>query len=171
GLPWVAKWFFNIGTGEGLVEICDNYDQIVKEGTRLAQAGYFLERLIDKAKRQNVDIEQGISVTDFKLGIELVSCNSGPLIASGFLAGKYEAACNGQVDSESSVQGSLIWLFEPRRTSKVQHWSSTNDYPLWHRNKLGSILNAFAHFVYLFSQESTDLQSIFELHFFCSGPI
>ncbi|KAJ7891482.1 hypothetical protein B0H13DRAFT_1625949, partial [Mycena leptocephala] len=43
----------------------------------------------------------------------------------------------------------IIWLFEPRRSSKVAHWSGTNEYPAWHQNKIGSTLNAFAHYVYL----------------------
>ncbi|KAJ7857103.1 kinase-like domain-containing protein, partial [Mycena olivaceomarginata] len=58
------------------------------------------------------------------------------------------------------------WLLEPRRSSRVKHWSGINEYPPWHQNKLGSMLNAFAHYVYLFSQESTvlaDLQSVFFL--------
>ncbi|KAJ7797992.1 hypothetical protein B0H14DRAFT_2618364 [Mycena olivaceomarginata] len=130
GLPWVAKRFFNIGTGEGLVEIQDNYDQITKEG---------------------------IKVTEFKLGVELISNGSGPSIASGFSMEQYEAA---QLDG--SAQGYVIWLFETRRSSPVKHWGGTNEYPAWYQNKLGSILNAFAHYVYLFSQESTvpaDLQT------------
>ncbi|KAJ7859091.1 hypothetical protein B0H14DRAFT_2577458 [Mycena olivaceomarginata] len=73
GLPWVAKRFFNIGTGEGLVEIQDNYDQITKEG---------------------------IKVTEFKLGVDLIPNGSGPSIASGFSMEQYEAA---QLDG--SAQG------------------------------------------------------------------
>ncbi|KAJ6629943.1 kinase-like domain-containing protein, partial [Mycena sp. CBHHK59/15] len=58
--------------------------------------------------------------------------------------------------------GIVIWLFEPRRSSKVKRWSGTNEYPPWHQNKLGSTLTAFAHYAYLFSLESTifcDLQT------------
>ncbi|KAJ6510988.1 kinase-like domain-containing protein [Mycena sanguinolenta] len=142
GLPWVAKRFFNIGTGEGLVEICENYCEIMNEGTRLARGG--------------------ISVTDFKLGVELISSDSGPSIASGFSMEQHKIARDGQVDTPNSIQGSVIWLFEPRRSSKVERWSGTNDYPPWHQNKLGSTMNTFTHFVYLFSQESTvpaDLQT------------
>ncbi|KAJ7785384.1 kinase-like domain-containing protein, partial [Mycena olivaceomarginata] len=54
------------------------------------------------------------------------------------------------------------WLFELRRTSKVKHWSGTNEYPPWDQNKLGSTLNTFTHYAYLFSLESTvlcDLQT------------
>ncbi|KAJ7142387.1 kinase-like domain-containing protein, partial [Mycena epipterygia] len=56
----------------------------------------------------------------------------------------------------------VIWLFEPRRSSKVSHWSGTNEYPPWHRSKLGSTLNTFTHYAYLFSLESmvlADLQT------------
>ncbi|KAJ7805449.1 kinase-like domain-containing protein, partial [Mycena olivaceomarginata] len=62
-----------------------------------------------------------------------------------------------------SDPGIVIWLFEPRRSSKVVHWSGTNEYPAWHQNKLGSTLNTFAHYVYVLSQESTvlaDLQTV-----------
>ncbi|KAJ6611954.1 kinase-like domain-containing protein, partial [Mycena sp. CBHHK59/15] len=53
----------------------------------------------------------------------------------------------------------IIWLFEPRRSSKVKHWSGTNEYPPWHQNKLGSTLNAFAHYAYLESTVLTNLQT------------
>ncbi|KAJ7478775.1 hypothetical protein B0H11DRAFT_2194139 [Mycena galericulata] len=58
GLPWVAKRFFNIGAGEGLVDIQENHDQVVKEVTRLSRASYFLTRFIAEAQRQGVDIDQ-----------------------------------------------------------------------------------------------------------------
>ncbi|KAJ6626635.1 hypothetical protein B0H10DRAFT_1780807, partial [Mycena sp. CBHHK59/15] len=161
GLPWVAKRFFNVGTGEGDVEIKENRDQLVKEAGRLSKAAYFLKRFIAEAKRQSVDIEQGIEVTDFKLGIEVVQDGSGPSEASGFSMEQYQAAVQAQADSNSDP-GIVVWLFEPRRSSKVKHWSGTNEYPPWHQNKLGSTLNTFSHYAYLFSQESTifsDLQS------------
>ncbi|KAJ6494449.1 hypothetical protein C8R45DRAFT_824724, partial [Mycena sanguinolenta] len=52
--------------------------------------------------------------------------------------------------------GIIIWLLEPRQSSRVKHWSGTNEYPPWHQNKLGSTLNAFAHYV----QESTVLAGL-----------
>ncbi|KAJ7465858.1 hypothetical protein B0H11DRAFT_1733567, partial [Mycena galericulata] len=138
------------------VEIQENHDEVVKEAIRLSRAGYFLKRFIAEAKNQGVDIEQGIQVTDFKLGIEVVKDEVGPSKASGFSLDQYKAAGD---------PGIIAWLFEPRRSSKVTNWSGTNEYPAWHRNKLGSTLNAFAHYGYLFSQESTvlaDLQSMFQ---------
>ncbi|KAJ6624002.1 hypothetical protein B0H10DRAFT_1785456, partial [Mycena sp. CBHHK59/15] len=83
-----------------------------------------------------------------------------PSKASGFSLDQYKAA------GDPSI---IVWLFEPRCSSKVTHWSGTNEYPAWHQNKLGNTLNAFAHCGYLFSQESTvlaDLQSTFQFCFF-----
>ncbi|KAJ6617370.1 hypothetical protein B0H10DRAFT_1878500 [Mycena sp. CBHHK59/15] len=161
GFPWVAKRFSDVGAGEGHVEIQENREQLIKEATRLGRTGYFLKQFMAEAKRKGVDIDQGISVTDFKLGIEIVENGSAPSLASGISLEQYQAGSEVQDDS-SSDPGIVIWLFEPRRSSKVKHWSGTNEYPAWHQSKLGSTLNTFAHYVYLFSQESTvpaDLQT------------
>ncbi|KAJ7877949.1 hypothetical protein B0H14DRAFT_2342166, partial [Mycena olivaceomarginata] len=48
----------------------------------------------------------------------------------------------------------VVWLFEPRQHSKVQHWSGTNEYPPYHQHKLGSTLNVSSHYAYLLSLES-----------------
>ncbi|KAJ7261489.1 kinase-like domain-containing protein [Mycena rebaudengoi] len=159
GLPGVAKRFFNIGEGEGQVSIQENHDQVVQEVTRLSKAGYFLKRFFADAKRRGVDIEQGIQITDFKLGIEVVQDDSGPSKASGFSLEQYQATLEEKGD-RGSISGLVIWLCEPRRSSLVKHWSGTNEYPPWHQNKLGSTLNAFAHYAYLFSQESTVLADL-----------
>ncbi|KAF8125382.1 hypothetical protein K438DRAFT_1791150 [Mycena galopus ATCC 62051] len=62
GLPWVAQRFCNIGADESQVDIQENL-------------GYFGTRLIREARKQDVEIEQGIRVTDFKLGVEIVDNN------------------------------------------------------------------------------------------------
>ncbi|KAJ6605071.1 hypothetical protein B0H10DRAFT_1747741, partial [Mycena sp. CBHHK59/15] len=156
GFPWVAKRFCDIGAGEGHVEIQENREQLIKEATRLGRTSYLLAQFMAEAKRKGVDIDQGISVTDFKLGIEVVVNGSAPSPASGISFEEYQAACEVQDDSVFDP-GVIIWLFEPRRSSKVAHWSGTNEYPAWHQKKIGSTLNTFAHYVYLFSQESTML--------------
>ncbi|KAF7344642.1 Kinase-like protein [Mycena venus] len=163
GLPWVAKRFCNIGAGEGQVDIQENLDQVVKEVTRLCKLGYFVTRFIGEAQKQDVEIEQRIRVTDFKLGVEIVDNAVGPSTASGFSLEQYQAAQpNSDSDQLTSDRGLVTWLFEPRRYSKVQHWSGTNEYPPYHRHKLGSTLNAFTHYAYLLSLESMifcDLQT------------
>ncbi|KAJ7937661.1 hypothetical protein B0H13DRAFT_2302486 [Mycena leptocephala] len=125
GLPWVAKRFINVGTGEGDVEIKENHDQLVKEAGRLSRTAYILNRFIAEAKRQSVDIDERIEVTDFKLGIGVVQDGSGPSAASGFSMEEYQAAAEAQADP-SSDPGIVIWLFQPRRSSKVKRWSGTN---------------------------------------------
>ncbi|KAJ6474206.1 kinase-like domain-containing protein [Mycena sanguinolenta] len=42
----------------------------------------------------------------------------------------------------------MVWLVEPFRLGRAEKWSGTNQHPNHSRNKLGNILNAFAHFVY-----------------------
>lgn len=179
------------------MDIQENRDQILMEATRLARANYFVERFLAEAKRQDVDVEHGtllgfsilplllcipetsnntgIRVTAFKLAVEIVP-SSGPSAASGFSLEQYEAAqppSNGPAASEhDSTEGIIVWLFEPRRSSKVKHWSGTNEYPSWKRNKVGSTLSAFTHYAYITSHESTvfcDLQSKFCVvhHFNC----
>lgn len=104
-----------------------------------------------------------IEVTEFKLAVEVIRDGFGPSTASGFSLEQYTAASDAVSDSNANP-GIVVWLFEPRRTSKVKHWSGTNEYPSWDQNKLGSTLNAFGHYAYLFSLESTilcDLQSKF----------
>ncbi|KAJ7686042.1 kinase-like domain-containing protein, partial [Mycena olivaceomarginata] len=134
---WVAKRFFDIGAGEGHVEIHDNREQLIQEAIRLSRTSYFLKKFIEEAKRKCVDIEQTSEVS----------------------MEQYEAACEAQDDSNHDP-GIVIWLLEPRRSSRVKHWSGTNEYPPWHQNKLGSTFNAFAHYMYLFSQESTVLADL-----------
>ncbi|KAJ7261621.1 kinase-like domain-containing protein [Mycena rebaudengoi] len=161
GLPWVAKRFINIGTGEGQVEIQENHEQVVKEVGRLSRLAYFLQRFVAEAQRKGVDIDQGIQVTDFKLGVEVVQSDTGPSTASGFSLEQYQTACEAQTNSDSNP-GIVVWLFEPRRSSKVKHWSGTNEYPPWPQHKLGSTLNAFTHYAYILSLESAvfaDLQT------------
>ncbi|KAJ7788265.1 hypothetical protein B0H14DRAFT_2628464 [Mycena olivaceomarginata] len=57
GFPWVAKRFFDIGAGEGHVEIHDNREQLIQEAIRLGRTSYFLKKFIEEAKRKGVDIE------------------------------------------------------------------------------------------------------------------
>lgn len=58
----------------------------------------------------------------------------------------------------------ITWLVEPRRANLVKKWSGTNVHVSHSNNKMGSILTAFAHFVYQASNESyvlADIQSRF----------
>jgi hypothetical protein len=94
----------------------------------LGRTSSFLKKFIEEAKRKGADIEQsmilqsseittfqhilhtasGVSVTDFKLGIEVVQHNSGHSPASGVSMEQYEAACEAQDDSNHDP-GIIIW--------------------------------------------------------------
>lgn len=156
----------------------ENRNEIVKEVTRLGKLGYFIEKFFIEAKKQGVDLDQsellsqsfisvheqhssGIRVTDFKLAIEVLTADFQPSVASGFSTEQVKSVYNAEAE-ENVDPGLIVWLFEPRRSSRTKHWSGTNEYPPWHTSKLGSTLNAFAHYSYIFSLESmvfADLQS------------
>ncbi|KAJ7216013.1 kinase-like domain-containing protein [Mycena pura] len=54
----------------------------------------------------------------------------------------------------------MVWLKEPYRLGPVAKWSGTNQHPTHSQNKLGNILNAFAHFIYDASYKSVVLADI-----------
>ncbi|KAF8916626.1 hypothetical protein CPB85DRAFT_1216199, partial [Mucidula mucida] len=52
------------------------------------------------------------------------------------------------------------WLLEELRTRDSHKWSGTNTHPVYHTNKLGNVINAFAHFVYMQSMSEIVLADI-----------
>ncbi|KAK6971448.1 kinase-like protein, partial [Favolaschia claudopus] len=161
GMPWVAKRFKDIGAGEGQVEIAENTAHLMEEVTRLGKTDIYLKGFVAEANDRGVSIDESLAVTKFKLGVEIVQDGCDPSPASGVSLDQYQAACNTTADSESGVSAvKILWLFEPRRTTKVEHWSGTNEYPAWPQKKLGSTLNAFTHYVYQISQETTVLADL-----------
>ncbi|KAK7035081.1 kinase-like domain-containing protein [Favolaschia claudopus] len=141
GMPWVAKRFKDIGAGEGQVEIAENTAHLMEEVTRLGKTDIYLKGFVAEAN------DRGTAVIP------------PPHLESSL--DQYQAACNTTADSESGVSAvKILWLFEPRRTTKVEHWSGTNECPAWPQKKLGSTLNAFTHYVYQISQETTVLADL-----------
>ncbi|KAJ7577901.1 kinase-like domain-containing protein, partial [Mycena floridula] len=53
----------------------------------------------------------------------------------------------------------VTWLLEERRPTGTKRWSGTNDHPSHHSNRLGSTLNAFAHFAFLYSHKTLSLRT------------
>ncbi|KAK6993138.1 hypothetical protein R3P38DRAFT_2800886 [Favolaschia claudopus] len=60
----------------------------------------------------NLSLNFAISVTDFKLGIEVVGDGATPSPASGISLERYQAACNAQEDLDSNPV-KILWLLEP----------------------------------------------------------
>ncbi|KAJ7870918.1 kinase-like domain-containing protein, partial [Mycena olivaceomarginata] len=54
----------------------------------------------------------------------------------------------------------MAWLVEPFRLGRAEKWSGTNQHPNHFQNKLGNILNSFAHFVYDANYKSIALADI-----------
>ncbi|THU77644.1 kinase-like protein [Dendrothele bispora CBS 962.96] len=55
---------------------------------------------------------------------------------------------------------SVAWLLEKMRAKQSSKWSGTNAHPTYTNNKLGNVLNAFAHFVYQYSQNTIVIADI-----------
>ncbi len=93
---------------------------------------------------------------------EVVNPSVGPSPASGLTTSDFP------IDVPTSEGGqndwSCCWLLEELRTRDSHKWSGTNTHPVYHTNKLGNVINAFAHFVYMQSMSEivlADIQSLY----------
>ena len=84
-----------------------------------------------------------ISVTWCQLALEVTKQVGAPSTASGYSLSEME-----------STECPMVWLIEPFRLGRAEKWSGTNQHPNHSQNKLGNILNSFAHFVYNASYKS-----------------
>lgn len=71
---------------------------------------------------------------------------------------------SGVIDDDGDEE--IHWLIEPRRPNTFKKWSGTNvhNHSVLVGNKVGDVLNVFAHFVYQISNKEmvvADLQSMF----------
>ncbi|KAJ7867106.1 kinase-like domain-containing protein, partial [Mycena leptocephala] len=133
------KRFFNIGNGRNQVTPLENREELYKEVTRLHQMGWFLAAFHERAQEAHIDIDEGTPI----------STGEAPSNASGYSASDIESA-----------ECPMVWLIEPFRLGRAEKWSGTNQHPNHSQNKLGNILNSFAHFVYDASYKSIALADI-----------
>ncbi|KAJ7307725.1 kinase-like domain-containing protein [Mycena albidolilacea] len=147
--PCTFKRFFNIGNGRDQVTLVENREELYKEAARLHQMGWFLSAFLERAQEAHINIDEYISVTQCKLVVEVTKQGEAPSKASGYLLSDVE-----------STECPMDWLIEPFRLGRAEKWSGTNQHPNHFQNKLGNILNSFAHFVYDASYKSIALANI-----------
>ncbi|KAJ7667170.1 hypothetical protein B0H14DRAFT_2260874, partial [Mycena olivaceomarginata] len=82
-----------------------------------------------------------ICITELKVAFEVIPSEGSPSEASGYTA----------ADVIDIADVLVTLLLEPFRPNHPEKWSSTNQHPSHHKNKLGSTLTTFAHFVFLTS--------------------
>ena len=55
----VAKRFFEIGHGEGVVSCVNNLQCLQQEGERLSRGKYFLDKFYEEARKKGVEVFYG----------------------------------------------------------------------------------------------------------------
>ncbi|KAJ7508148.1 kinase-like domain-containing protein [Mycena galericulata] len=156
-LAYVAKRCYTLGGGQ-LVSITANREELVKEGTTLGRAKFFLDNFK----------EEYFEVTDFILAREGVlgltePFNASP--ASGIKKSEYTEFSDDdkcELTATNAVISSVTWLLEPERGNvQFRKYSGNLEHPRY-TDKQGATINAFQHFTYINSNKSlviADIQS------------
>ncbi|KAJ7667018.1 hypothetical protein B0H17DRAFT_1210511 [Mycena rosella] len=140
----------SVGLGKDIVLLDQNRTEVILEGKRLVQLGWFYAEFERRAKSGKVQIET-LRVTECLLAFKLTPKETDPSVASGYK----------DIDIDIA-DVPMIWLMEPFRPGPCQKWSGTNQHPSHSKSAVGSTANAFAHFVYATSFGTiavTDIQT------------
>ncbi|KAJ7596226.1 hypothetical protein C8J56DRAFT_884344 [Mycena floridula] len=124
------------------------YNEIINEASHLTQAAWLYEQFKDLAKDKNVEIDETLHVADCIVAVEIIADQPSP--ASGVSLTKYNHAIadvlNGHDQTTQNRNFAYVaWLLEELCPKGCKWWSGTNNHPVQH-SKLGTTLNAFAHF-------------------------
>ncbi|KAK7046460.1 kinase-like protein [Favolaschia claudopus] len=156
GKSYVAKRFYEIGRGDGLVSIDENTVQLTNEMIRLAKGQWFLDKFYERAEETATSVTTDFRFSEGLLVQEIIGESaSAPSPAAG-------QSLDAFLDSvDQNPDSAITWLLEPLRASYVEKWSGTLEHPT-HSNKAGKTMDAFVHFCFVYSQRSlvfADLQS------------
>ncbi|KAJ7867119.1 kinase-like domain-containing protein [Mycena leptocephala] len=156
-LAYVAKRCYTLGCGR-VLSITTNHEELVKEGTTLGRAKFFLNNFK----------EEYFDVTDFILareGVLGLTEPFNPSPASGLKKSDYTELSddnNGELIATNAIISSVTWLLEPERGNvQFRKYSGTLEHPRY-TDKQGATVNAFQHFTYINSNKSlviADIQS------------
>ncbi|KAF8513199.1 kinase-like domain-containing protein [Gautieria morchelliformis] len=132
-MAYVAKHFFNIGKGEGIVTVDENASQLEAEIWRVKRGQWFWKWFKETAHRHHREIATDIQFVEAILAQEDLRHGSEPSVAS-----HTSSKC-----VEDSDCRAIYWLLEEQRTLVVNNYS----YTLSH-------LSAFTHFTWMHSQNT-----------------
>ncbi|KAK7016120.1 kinase-like protein [Favolaschia claudopus] len=164
GVAYVAKRCYTLGDGSP-VSILANRDQLVKEGVTLGRAEFFLNHFNSECAYEAIEIA-GFDVTDFLIareGVASLAESFVPSPASGITSTDYSSLTPAEKDeltTDSNTISSITWLLERERGDvQLRKYSGTLDHPKY-SDKQGATINAFQHFVYLYSKKTLVLADI-----------
>ncbi|KAK7001181.1 hypothetical protein R3P38DRAFT_2559316, partial [Favolaschia claudopus] len=166
GVAYVAKRCYTLGDGSP-VSILANRDQLVKEGVTLGRAEFFPQpfqlRILTVG---SVPVLLGFDVMDFLVareGVASLAESFVPSPASGITSTDYSSLTPAEKDeltTDSNTISSITWLLERERGDvQLRKYSGTLDHPKY-SDKQGATINAFQHFVYLYSKKTLVLADI-----------
>ncbi|KAJ7729855.1 hypothetical protein DFH07DRAFT_781824 [Mycena maculata] len=118
GEPYVAKRFFEIGNGRGIVSIDENSTQLAKELTRLAQGDWFLNKFYERAEETSTEVSPDFMFARGLLAQEILD-EYEPSLASGMTMHEFLKS------TSSNPNGAITWLLEPLRAASMERWSGT----------------------------------------------
>ncbi|KAJ7590441.1 hypothetical protein C8J56DRAFT_1048600 [Mycena floridula] len=163
GKQHAAKRFHNIRGGKNsAVTINENQQEIINEVSRLTQAAWLYEQFKDLAEDKGVEIDETLRVADCIVAVKIIADQPSP--ASGVGLTKYNDAIADVLDNHDQATQNrnfayVTWLLEELRPKGCKWWSGTNNHPVQH-SKLGTTLNAFAHFAFLCTNKTVVLADL-----------
>ncbi|KAJ7239469.1 kinase-like domain-containing protein [Mycena rebaudengoi] len=140
---YVAKRFFEIGTGKDEVTIAQNTTNLELEVVRCEQARWFLNEFRAAVDSHNIATATNFEITRCRLAQEVVKSDGAPSPASGVVAEVYEA--------EPLTTRRIVWLLEPLRNSAVTHYTGTMEHPAG-KGQMAHTLSAFVHYAFQWSE-------------------
>ncbi|KAK0471063.1 kinase-like domain-containing protein [Armillaria novae-zelandiae] len=173
GSRWVAKHFFNVGSGIEAIEIEENMVQLYEEVVAQKKGQYFLDRFYERAEETDVSISMKFRFTDCRLVREIISndpTRPNPSASEEQTAQTSPSHASNLDDIDYQLEKAskpesidVIWSIEPRCPSHRVKWNGTLQFDSHgHRGAGQIIMDAFTHFSYSYSNGDlvfADLQS------------
>ncbi|KAJ7496157.1 kinase-like domain-containing protein [Mycena galericulata] len=163
-MAYVAKRCYTVGNGQ-LVSVISNRDELVKEGTTLGRAKFFLNNFKEECDANEMDISD-FEITDFILAREGILGSTEPFSpspASGLTKSDYAELSDdekGELNISNGSISSVTWLLERERGNvQFRKFSGTLEHPRY-TDKQGATINVFQHFIYINSNKALVLADI-----------
>ncbi|KAJ6568155.1 hypothetical protein B0H10DRAFT_1965064 [Mycena sp. CBHHK59/15] len=138
-MAYVAKRCYTVGNGQ-LVSVISNHDELVKEGTTLGRAKFFLNNFK----------EEYFEITDFILAREGILGSTEPFSpspASGLTKSGYAELSDdekGELNISNGSISSVTWLLERERGNvQFRKFSGTLEHPRY-TDKQGATINVYS---------------------------
>ncbi|KIK58584.1 hypothetical protein GYMLUDRAFT_143938, partial [Collybiopsis luxurians FD-317 M1] len=105
-----------------------------------------LDKFKTHAKKNKISIAENINVTNFQVTVEVISKDTTPSPASGYISEDFQ--------NLPPQDCCIAWLLESKRPQgATKKWSGTMQHPS-HNSKVGLTMTTFAHFSLEWTQKT-----------------